>query len=296
MHLLSKIRSMKIFSSPQTPLQISSNKKEQDEVLTTFTIFNKLPKELRLMIWNLAMPHFPRIILVQKYACRRLVTMDRNNGVDRSHFPKILNTSGCHARTNHIATLLCVNQEARYELLRQYYNPFAKKFCGPGIVPLENLLINYNIDILFLAAGQTLSHGLLVSMLSRRQLGQRNVLTMFEPKRLLEMKKHEEEYPSQLTFWSGWEGCTRSNRFLCAHSWEYGWLKDFKKLEELAKLGSQLPPEIQHKYIVRFAGDQLFGDGWLPYLRSTKPLFHRMSRCPRWYLSVNSYESCPKTD
>jgi len=87
-----------------------------------FTLFNKLPFDLRLMVWNLCIP--PRVVEI---------LFNRRTGVCRSTTP--------------IPVLLHLNQEARYFALKHYQLAFGNDNCEPLIY------FDFKIDTLYIGAG-----------------------------------------------------------------------------------------------------------------------------------------------
>lgn len=98
----------------------------------TFTPFPRLHLELRLMIWNLALHFFPRVIEV---------TSQHFNTDAPVQYRK------WNAMASTILTLLQVNREARYELLPRYPAPFACPTLGP--YSPASLLLNYELDTVY---------------------------------------------------------------------------------------------------------------------------------------------------
>jgi len=97
-----------------------------------FVLFQFLPTELRLKIWNYACRFFPRIIEV------RPQLLNNNIPVEYRQWDAI---------TNATIPLLQVNREARYELLPRYSAPFSLlRICSPYPA---SLLISYEIDTLY---------------------------------------------------------------------------------------------------------------------------------------------------
>jgi hypothetical protein len=98
----------------------------------TFTLFPRLPSELRLKIWNQASPFFPRVIEVTSQCLNSDIPVQGRKW---------------NAMASTILTLLQVNQEARCELLPRYSQPFSLRNLDPYSPAF--LLINYEIDTIY---------------------------------------------------------------------------------------------------------------------------------------------------
>jgi hypothetical protein len=104
----------------------------------TFTLFARLPYKLRNKIWHHALPLFPRIIELRNV--RSKDELHKNALARWIAFPTLK------------PTLLSVNRESRQTLLPYYAAPFQALRICPRL-GIESLLINYEIDTLFINIG-----------------------------------------------------------------------------------------------------------------------------------------------
>jgi hypothetical protein len=100
---------------------------------SSFTLFPKLPTELRLQIWRCALLLFPRIVQAKPHNPSSTTTQ-------RSRIPKRSITTATNT------PLLSINRESRNELKKFYAKPF-----NPDIFPshTSSLPFNYKFDTLF---------------------------------------------------------------------------------------------------------------------------------------------------
>ncbi|PVH84951.1 hypothetical protein DL98DRAFT_527900 [Cadophora sp. DSE1049] len=96
-------------------------------ILTEFTLYPKLPLEIRFKIIHYAIPHFPRILQVRG----EWDVVHRYNVV-----------------ANTINPLLQLNHETRDEVMRCYSAPF--KFISKSGRVVEDLKVNWDIDTLYM--------------------------------------------------------------------------------------------------------------------------------------------------
>jgi hypothetical protein len=97
-----------------------------------FTLFPRLPPELRLRIWNQGFPFFPRVIEVTSQFLNSDISVPNRKW---------------SAMASSILTLLQINHEARNELLPRYSAPFSLRNLDPYSPAF--LLINYEIDTIY---------------------------------------------------------------------------------------------------------------------------------------------------
>ncbi|KAE8450301.1 hypothetical protein EG329_006729 [Mollisiaceae sp. DMI_Dod_QoI] len=221
--------------------------KDTEERAFTFEFFAKLPLELRVMIWRYAIYLFPRIIVVRPSRCfyRPL----------RIGPYRLRRDSRAHASS--IPTLLCVNREARYELLAYFFNPFAPEFCTGRLPPIENLLINFHTDHLLVTACAKNVH--LPVYQGYRII---RYLFLLQPETLDEIRRYDKRVVGLHMdyFWPRWMPLLHG----CNHGKQVAWLKDFGKLEELLQ-------KIRAWRLVNGPGkwmgpEDLFGPDWHSYL------------------------------
>jgi hypothetical protein len=102
----------------------------------TFTLFQFLPTELRLKVWNYAFGFFTRVIeLTPQGAQPEIMVRYRR----------------WEAMASTTLTLLQVNRETRYEFLPRYSSPFNPGKIGP--CHSNSLLINYETDTIYFRTG-----------------------------------------------------------------------------------------------------------------------------------------------
>ncbi|KAG4437717.1 hypothetical protein IFR05_006800 [Cadophora sp. M221] len=106
-------------TSPSTSPQTSTSTK----TLTTFTLYPKLPLEVRFKIIHFAIPLFPQILQVKG-----------NDKVEHDY----------DVRPTSITTLLQIDYTIRKEVIRYYSAPFT--FTSSSGRPVEGLKINWDID------------------------------------------------------------------------------------------------------------------------------------------------------
>ena len=169
----------------------------------TFSIFSRLPTELRLRIWHFAFDFFPRVI--------ELIPSEKPDCTVRYRRWEALASS--------TLTLLQVNREVRYEFLPQYSSPFNPR----GIEPYhpKSLLINYETDTIYVRV-DIMSHAL------PPRLFWRDVCEGAEA----EMKNKLKSLAGNDTFW---------NRILYTNSGDaqagFREFEDFKKLQRVTVVG-----------------------------------------------------------
>jgi hypothetical protein len=105
---------------------------------TAFTLFPRLPLNLRSKIWSHSLPLFPRII--------ELKNLSSIHELRKDEPPRWL------AIPNSKPTLLSINRESRRVLSPYYAAPFQARRISPHF-GIERLLINYEIDTLFINIG-----------------------------------------------------------------------------------------------------------------------------------------------
>jgi hypothetical protein len=107
-------------------------------VATTFTLFPRLPFNLRSKIWSHSLPLFSRII--------ELKSLSSIHELRKNEPPRWL------AIPTSKPTLLSINRESRRVLSPYYATPFQARRISPHL-GIEGLLINYKIDTLFINIG-----------------------------------------------------------------------------------------------------------------------------------------------
>lgn len=208
------------------------------------------------------MPLFPRIILVKPYMCYL-------NDTARTR------DEGATAVTSSVPTLLCVNREARYELLQHFFNPFASRFCGKRYSfrtpPLEHLQINYHLDVVFILNAISGKHPR--SNSDHNGDGIRT-LYVLSPQDLLGIKERDAIVRKRDSFW------TKNHGGGCIHWNDMKWLKDWPKLESLAK---DVDEELidQEVSMWRLTDEFMFGPKSSSYWRKLLP---GNNKPPIWYV------------
>ncbi|KAI2643198.1 hypothetical protein GGS21DRAFT_3382 [Xylaria nigripes] len=112
----------------------------------SFTRFNELPPELRIKIWQFAMPE-PRIVVMKARNIERPASLEE----------ALLQTVDCEKSwqsTTQIPPLLHVNAEARYEALKHYALSFGVGKTEPKVY------VDFNRDTLFFGDAELISQHL----------------------------------------------------------------------------------------------------------------------------------------
>ncbi|KAI1084181.1 hypothetical protein F5B20DRAFT_287240 [Whalleya microplaca] len=105
---------------------------------TTFSQFNQLPPELRIKIWQHAMPEARTVVVKSPYTKQRSIS----KSLEAALLPPHDHEESWYSTTQ-IPALLHVNAEARYEALKQY-----KISLGVGNAP-PRIYVDFSRDTLF---------------------------------------------------------------------------------------------------------------------------------------------------
>lgn len=178
--------------------------------------------------WHYALQLFPRLIVFQPYECRASYFHGLIHPYDfgMSH----RESKGYKMSYNSNLTLLNVNQEARHELIKYYHKPFDT--FDFGFEKLRPFLLNADLDTLFIGVNTAPCRQ------ANSTFGGRIKVVIIQG---LPLKPDGTPVKEIVGGWT-WD-LVCAQKFGCLHGRKANWLKDWAKLEKMAKKKKPQPVE-----------------------------------------------------
>ncbi|KAL2069103.1 hypothetical protein VTL71DRAFT_15441 [Oculimacula yallundae] len=219
------------------PIRVESTARN---IPTEFTLFNRLPLELRTKIIHHSIPHFPCILQVKP-----ITLTSANNTSTNTNSNTHNTTEDISDRYDVITTsstpLLQVSSEFRNEVSRYYTSPFTFK-SGTGR-DISRLLVNWEIDTLFVRsmheprlASWTPLIVLRLSPSSQLDLLWQTLFSTNTPQVKLQLRKLAGSVSYGFAFWSQIIGSFRTPQRLPDAFAKFAVFDEFMKLEEVVSV------------------------------------------------------------